>query len=243
MTQTLNFSVLGMGVAFVDLEQAVAYGFSDCDMNSDLLPPRLRRRMSHATRLALSAGERACLDAGVGLDSLPSVFASIAGEIKITDVLCRAIAEHNLPVSPTQFHNSVHNTAAGYWSIATNNRHESQAIGAGENTLIMGLLESVCQLQVTANKVLLICYDEQTPEPLLKDRQLSDCAVAFVLGKPMTSETHIKVFQHDAELELHNHSGSVMEKALAFAAMVRNKDSSVSVPLSQFDERWLAELA
>lgn len=250
MDNLLQFSVLGMGVAFVDTDMAEAHGYVDCDMNSDLLPPRLRRRMSSATRLALAAGERACKDANVELNSMPSVFASIVGEIKITDVLCRNIAEKNLPISPTQFHNSVHNTAAGYWSIVTKNQHASQAIGAGENTLMMGMLECHCQLQISADKVLLICYEESAPEPLVMGEQISDCAVAFLLGRATEGQDLVSIYQDESEQGNRGQdddggdssSWSAVAKALAFAKLIRNQNSEDVFPVSTVADGWFAKV-
>ena len=240
MDNLLQFSVLGMGAAFVDSDMADEHGFVDCDMNSDLLPPRLRRRMSAATRLALAAGERACKDANAELNSMPSVFASIVGEIKITDVLCRNIAENNLPISPTQFHNSVHNTAAGYWSIVTKNSHASQAIGAGENTLVMGLLECHCQLQMSAEKVLLICYEESAPEPLVVGNQVSDCAVAFLLGRVTKGQSVVSIYQDDGEGE--SQSWSAVAKALDLTKLIQNQNKETIVPISTVVDGWCAKV-
>lgn len=240
MSNTFKFSVLGIGAAFVDLDMAEMHGFVESDMNSELLPPRLRRRMSSATRLALVAGERACKDAVVDISSIPSVFASIVGEIKITDTLCRNIAEKRLPISPTQFHNSVHNTAAGYWSMITKNRHATQAIGAGENTLVMGLLESHCQLQMTTEQILLICYEEMAPEPLVTGEQVSDCAVAFLLGRAKDGEDAIGIYQGGCGSV--NQSWSAVAKALALAETIRKQDSQQPLSISTVEEGWCARI-
>ncbi len=239
----MRFSVLGVGTSFVESAMAETHGFADCDMNSQLLSPRLRRRMSSATRLALTAGERACADANVDVSSVPSVFASIAGEIKVTDTLCRNIAGRDFPLSPTQFHNSVHNTAAGYWSMVTKNKHAAQALGAGENTWVMGLLESCCQLRSLTDKVLLICYEEAAPEPLVMGEQISDCAVAMLLGIPSDKKRSVCIYQQRVE-----HAGASTElwspvsAALALAKAVRHPQNSSKLPISSTAHGWYAEV-
>ena len=70
-----------------------------------------RCRTNSATRIAISAARRATANNG---RSPPAIFISTLGEMQITDTLYNAIAHQNYPLSPTQFHNSVHNTAAGY---------------------------------------------------------------------------------------------------------------------------------
>ncbi|MDX8378026.1 MAG: beta-ketoacyl synthase chain length factor [Mariprofundales bacterium] len=240
MINTFQFSVLGIGVAFINLDMAETYGFAESDMNSALIPSRLRRRMSSATRLALAAGERACKDAGVNVSSMPSVFASIVGEIKITDTLCRNIVAKKLPISPTQFHNSVHNTAAGYWSMVTKNQHATQAIGAGENTLVMGLLESHCQLQMTTEQVLLVCYEEKAPEPLVTGEQISNCAVAFLLGRVKDGEDYISLYQGGCGFV--NQSWSAVAKALTLAKTIRDLNVQQPLSISTAKDGWCAKV-
>jgi hypothetical protein len=81
------------------------------------LPPAERRRLNPLTSFALAAGER--LVGGRPHDLLkttPLVFGSSDGDGTVLLRLLSALRGHQ-PVSPTQFHNSVHNAPAGYWSI------------------------------------------------------------------------------------------------------------------------------
>ena len=59
------------------------------------------------------------------------MFASTYGDLAITDYMCSTLAKAPMTLSPTRFHNSVHNAAAGYWSIATACRQPYCALGAG----------------------------------------------------------------------------------------------------------------
>ena len=83
-----------------------------------LLPPNERRRAPDTVLVALEAAQAACLDAGRDPSTLPSVFVSTYGDLAITEHLCQTLATAPLELSPTRFHNSVHNAAAGYWTIA-----------------------------------------------------------------------------------------------------------------------------
>ena len=49
-------------------------------------------------------------------------------------------------LSPTRFHNSVHNAAAGYWSIATGCHQPYSALGAGRYTFANGLFAAALQV-------------------------------------------------------------------------------------------------
>ncbi len=62
-------------------------------------------------------------------------------------------------ISPTRFHNSVHNAAAGYWSIATGATAAANALCAHDASFGGRTSTSLTQVQVEATAVLLIAYD------------------------------------------------------------------------------------
>jgi hypothetical protein len=79
--------------------------------------------------------------------------------------------------------NSVHNAAAGYWSIATQSREPSTSLCCYDWSFAAGLLETACQVVVNGKPVALIAYDEPYPEPLHSARPIhSEFGVALVLG-------------------------------------------------------------
>ena len=84
-----------------------------------LLAPTERRRAPDTVALALEVAARACEAAGRSPAQLRSVFASTYGDLGISDYMCATLAGTPTLISPTKFHNSVHNAAAGYWSIGT----------------------------------------------------------------------------------------------------------------------------
>lgn len=121
------------------------------------LPRNEARRMGAAVKLAFRVAEQAC-DAD---DSTPvsTVFASAAGDITIADRNCTAITGPARAVSPTHFHNSVHNAAAGYWSIATGSRAPANSISGGRDCFAVALCEAWATLAMDDNPVLLVCFD------------------------------------------------------------------------------------
>src|SRR5690348_12842116 len=94
---------------------------------SSLLAANERRRAGLATRLALFVAQQASETAGVAPGSIASAFATSNGDGAIVHTILETLAADQ-PVSPTQFHNSVHNTAAGYWSIATGSQQATTCI-------------------------------------------------------------------------------------------------------------------
>jgi hypothetical protein len=150
----------------------------------ELLPPNERRRASQAVRLAFAAAEDAMRGSSLAPADLASVFATSEADTPILHRLCTALAREPRVLSPTDFHNSVHNAAAGYWSIATRCRHPYNAISAYDATFAAGLLEAAALVQTDAPGALLVCYDLVPPAPLHGARPLAEaCAIALVLTR------------------------------------------------------------
>ena len=131
-----------------------------------LLPATERRRASATVRWALAVGEEVLRTSGRDAVGLATVFASCGGDGGITHQICEALAAPPRTVSPTRFHNSVHNAPAGYWSIAAQSHAPSTSLGGGEGSFAVGLLEAATQATVEARSVLLIAYDLPYPPPL-----------------------------------------------------------------------------
>jgi hypothetical protein len=126
---------------------------------SELLAPAERRRAPDTVALALEVASRAVQRAGLQAQELPSVFVSAHGDLAITDYICHTLAEAPALLSPTKFHHSVHNAAAGYWSIATGCMQASTALTAFEHSFAAGLLEAAAQCAADGRAVLLVGYD------------------------------------------------------------------------------------
>jgi hypothetical protein len=153
----------------------------------DGLPPAERRRIGQVVKLALGVGLQALSRAGVDPAALPSVFASSGGDGYNCHEICQALSLDDRMISPTRFHNSVHNAAAGYWSIATGSTASANALCAFDASFAAGLLEAVTQVAVDQTRVLLVAYDAQYPMPLFMKRPIPEAfGVAFVLAPVVT---------------------------------------------------------
>jgi hypothetical protein len=131
-----------------------------------LLPANERRRAPETVAIALEVAMAACESASREPASLPSVFASTHGELSITDYMCATLASDPRALSPTKFHNSVHNAAAGYWTIGTGAMQPANAISAYDASFAQGLIEALAQLRTDSDAVLLVAYDGQSAGPL-----------------------------------------------------------------------------
>jgi len=134
------------------------------------VPANERRRLTRHLRLALAtAADTLGLDqAEPAAIARPSVFAHAEGDLDIVNNVCEALTQAARPVSPTHFHNSVHNTAAAYWHKALGWHTASTSIAAGEGSFAAGLMEAATQAQVDQPPagVLLISSDSAPPADL-----------------------------------------------------------------------------
>ena len=147
-----------------------------------LLPPNERRRATNLVRLAFEVCEQIEGLAHIDAEHLATVFASCGGDYQIIDQISRALTQEEKMVSPTQFHNSVHNSAAGYWSIATGAKTPSTSLSAYDASFANGLLEAIALVNSEHIPALFACYDTQPPEPILSKRPISQAfATAMAL--------------------------------------------------------------
>jgi hypothetical protein len=154
-----------------------------------ILSPRERRRASPSVRLALAAASAAVRDAGARPEELAMVFGSSLGDATILNSLLETLAEPARLVSPTLFHNSVHNSALAYWSIGTGSRHPGTSLAARDATFGIALLKSATQVAAAGRTVLLVVYDHPLPDPLHAARPLiAPFAAALVLSSPEASD-------------------------------------------------------
>jgi hypothetical protein len=127
----------------------------------DLLAPNERRRAPDTVALALAVAQAACQSANADPRELPSVFTSTQGDLAITDYMCATLASEPRTISPTRFHNSVHNAAAGYWSIGTGCMAPTTALSAYRASFAQGLIEAAAQLAAGETQLLLVAYDAE----------------------------------------------------------------------------------
>ena len=138
-----------------------------------LLPAMERRRASATVRLGTHVAQEALEQSGMSAVDLATVFASADGDTEILDNLCATLAGPEKAVSPTRFHNSVHNAAAGYWTIATGSHAPSNSLGCYDGSFAGALLDAACQATVEQRPMLVSVYDIAAPEPLHQVRPVS----------------------------------------------------------------------
>jgi hypothetical protein len=167
------------------------------------LPAAERRRIGNTVRLGVSAAQQALADAGIAADGLPAIFTSSGGDGAICHEICETLASPDRQLSPTRFHNSVHNAAAGYFSLATGSTAASTALCAHDASFAAGLIEALAMLTVDGGAVLLSAYETSYPEPLNGARPLPDSfAVGLVLTSTLTARSRAKLILRMCEREM-----------------------------------------
>ncbi len=145
------------------------------------LPPAERRRSCPSVRLAIAAAEQAVQASSLAPQDMAMVFSSHEAAGVITHQLCEVLAGSR-EVSPTQFHNSVHNAPSGYYSIAMNAKLAASSICRGPWSFAAGLLNAAAQALADQVPVLYACYDSPLPAPLSEVMPIVEStAIALVL--------------------------------------------------------------
>lgn len=154
------------------------------------LPPAERRRTGQIVRLSLAVGLEAVAASGLDAAKLTTVFSSSGADGDNCHAICEVLASDDRLISPTRFHNSVHNAASGYWGIATGAMAPSTSICTYDATFGAGLLEAASQLAAGGEPVVLVACDTPYPEPLQSARPMSGSfGVALVLSPQRTDRT------------------------------------------------------
>jgi hypothetical protein len=171
-----------------------------------LLPPNERRRATPTVRLAFQAAEDAIQTSSISPADLATVFASSDADLGIIHRICSALTVMPRMISPTDFHNSVHNAAAGYWSIAVGSRAPSSTLSAHDYSFAAGLVEA-CNIALGEGRdTLLVAFDLPPPEPLYSKRPIAHpVGVALVLTQQSTQNSLAELRYrcvHDAETAL-----------------------------------------
>lgn len=196
----------------------------------ELLPAAERRRASDIVKLTLATSLEALGNLAAEADAqalnLPSVFSFSNGDGLNCHSICECLASEDRDISPTRFHNSVHNAVAGYWSIATKNMATSSVLCAYDGSFGAGLLDALTQIVVEGTPCILMTSDTPYPEPMFSKRPIPDnFGVALVLSPAATDKSVAKI-----TVALSQHPANTLEDS-ALESLRRLFPSGRSLPL------------
>lgn len=193
-----------------------------------ILPPAERRRASRVVKLTLAIGLEAAAHAAADVAMLATVFSASGADGHNCHALCEQLATDDRQISPTRFHNSVHNAAAGYWGIATRAMAPCQVICGFDASFGAGLLDTLGQVIVDQQPTLLIAYDSEYPEPLHAKRDTPDCGgIALLLTPQRTARSLASLSVTTTELAAQTMPDPALE------GLRRNIPALRSLPLLQ----------
>ena len=186
--------LLGPGLPCWDVAHPVLAGLQPyIEAKLDLPPPAQlspaeRRRAIPSVKLALAVGAAAVARTGLDPAGLPAVFASSGADGETIGAVLSALTLPSREVSPTRFHNSVHNAPSGYWSLAVQSREPVTSLSAHDSSFAAGLLEAAVQAVCGGGPVLLVAYDLPYPEPLQGVRPIASSFGAALVLTPALSD-------------------------------------------------------
>jgi len=197
-------------------------------LKPSMLKPNERRRTTLTIKLALQVVQDA-LSSSDDYSDLKTIFVSSDGDMDIVNRICQALTLPDHPVSPTFFHNSVHNAPAGYCSITTGFHAASTSLSGLNGSFSVGLLDAAVQATIEQQPVLLISYDTPWPEPLkaFKPHQ-QPFGVAMVVRAEPTKHSLAKL---NLSLNLHGDIDQMDDSRLE--QLRANTPAASSLPLLQ----------
>jgi hypothetical protein len=122
-----------------------------------------QRRTTPLIRLALQVAAQLSAESQLDLSTAATVFATSWGDSQVVENVLATLPVPGSPVSPLHFHNIVHNTPAGYWSVGAGARGVSTSLTAADCTVAAGLLEAFVCLANADVPVLFVCFDRPLP--------------------------------------------------------------------------------
>lgn len=194
---------------------------------SPAIPTMTARRMSPVSRLAVQAAltlaERDELDF--------AVFVSRHAELPRTYQLLQQILASE-PASPMGFSQSVHNTAAGLFTIVSGRRLAVTSIAAERDSFQQGMVEAAAVLQSgAARRVLLVVFDDELPavyRPFVAE--MAPCyAIALLLERGMDCS---------CEAVARGESSGGLPQALVFMQHWLRSEPLFTVPGVRVDWVW-----
>jgi len=102
-------------------------------------------------------------------EGTPFLFATANGEINTIGTILESLEDPGRSVSPTHFHNSVHNASPGYWSISSKRRSPSTTLTMGELSFEYAVLDAWARLSCDESTVQVTAGDEAVEGPAWAD--------------------------------------------------------------------------
>lgn len=148
-----------------------------------------KRRTTALIRLTLQVMDMLSKRTKIDFKQTLTVFSSSEGDLNVMDIVCDALATPGIPISPVQFHNVVHNAAAGYWSITAGQTAPSVSISARDGSYAAGLIEAYTNIVNGPLPVAFLSYDHPPPSRLMPHRPIvGPFSAAILVTREQTAQ-------------------------------------------------------
>ena len=152
----------------------------DAQPELNFVPALVRRRLSLVSKMSLNVAQRCLSNETIG----SAVFCSRHGECQRTLGIFGSMAQGNT-ISPTQFSQSVHNTAAGVFSIERQITKNFCSIAAGPASGEQGFIEAFGLVKAGQGPVLWVMADSRLQRPYVDYCKVPEFpfALAMLVGE------------------------------------------------------------
>lgn len=164
------------------------------------IPPMMRRRMTDLQKIAVGVAHHVAPEN----TDYQMVFASRYGEWQQTLKLIKQFHDDG-EMSPAGFSNSVHNAAAGVFSVLAHNKNSYISVVAGENTLESGVL-----VALMCEKPVLFVFAEEASSEMYN----------IFLETPVVAHGLAFMLKNDGNRKIAWGMGTKMDYAVHFEDMV-----------------------
>lgn len=205
----------------------------DTKLNTTSIPSGIKRRCSHLSKMALEVSNQMLTSHAIDY----AVFCSQHGELERTVGLLRDIADETI-LSPMSFAQSVHNTAAGLFSVIHKLSQNITSIAAGANTFFMGIIDAATWLELNPGKtVLLTIFDQHIPDAYASLNIQSDYeyAVSLLLTNNLASTSAISLILDYTETQKLNNK---LPPALEFLSWLQSEQPELIQNTGEQKLRW-----
>ncbi len=148
-----------------------------------ILEGSLRRRASALTRVSVEVFDQVVQSSGVDPVRVPTIWATSHGEHGTAIKLLKMMLRGEGKVSPTHFHNSVHNTSSAYASISGGNATASTTLTGGPELVSAAILEAFCLLDAGVDEVIVVLGDEPLQDPFARNDMQQPLAIGFCFAR------------------------------------------------------------
>lgn len=159
------------------------------DLNTKELVPQMimRRRLTQASKLVIEVISK------LGLNSNERVICgSSFGELPTTASILDALHKKE-PISPTDFQNSVYNTAVSYFSILNKNQSEMLTISSGDETSLK-VLKAGALKALDGDELVLVCFETLNIENIAQVNKCIEYLESVVALKVRVTQDKPNIF-------------------------------------------------